>query len=171
MTSQYQSTDEKRQKRNKVTLYDAVAGRAGYEGFLSEQAPSKHRDTASSTSKPVPPEEVLFRRKGAPVRYEEDDIYFADRHLQPHQRLPDSDLLKAIHAYAADFYGTIAGQDDASFKSLDETALLALGILIEEAASEAVGKTGDPLLDGPTGSESSHDEDDDSGGSSHESTG
>ena len=159
MSSSHERPAEELQKRDKVTLYDAVAGRAGYEGFITNQSPSKHRDTVSSTTKAVPPEEVLFRRKGAPVRYEEDDMYFAERHLQPDQRLPDSDLLKALHTYASDYYGTIAGDNDADFKSLDETALLAMGILIEEAAKHALGKTGDLALAEPADEESDSDED------------
>jgi len=134
-------------RRKQATLYDAVAGRIGYEGFLGEDAPSKYRDTVSRSNVPIPPEEVLFRRKGAPIRYEEDDIYPADRHLGPQQRLPDSDLLKTVHAYASDFYANATsdgGKRD--FKSLDETALLAMGILLEEAAAEALGKTGDLAL-------------------------
>lgn len=128
-------------------MYDAVAGRVGYEGFIGEEAPSKTRDTITQSSIAVPPEEVLFRRKGAPLRFEEDDIYAADRHLEPHQRLPDSDLLKAIHAYVSDFYSRAAaegGQHDV--RSMDETALLAMGILLEEAAAGALGKTGDLAL-------------------------
>ena len=137
----------KRRKRPRVSVYDAVAGRAGYEGFLSEQQPSKYRDTTSTPKAAAPPEEILFRRKGAPIRYEEDDIYSADRHLEPSQRLPDSDLLKALHAYASDYYGaTTEDQEKIDFRSLDETALLALGILLEEAAHEALGTTGDLAL-------------------------
>ena len=137
----------KRRRREQVSVYDAVAGRAGYEGFLTAPYPSKYRDTASTTTKPVPPEEVLFRRKGAPERYEENDIYFADRYLEPAQKLPDSDLLKALHVYAADFYAAATEkQGTYDWKSLDETALLALGILIEEAALEALGRTGDLAL-------------------------
>lgn len=124
-------------------MYDAVAGRAGYEGFLTaweEQQQSKHRNRTAA----LPPDEVLFRRKGAPVRYEEDDVYSADRHLSAHQRLPDSDLLKAIHAYSADFYSSAFPQDmDLDMQSMDETALLAMGILLEEAAVEKLGCTGD----------------------------
>ena len=137
----------KRRKRERVSVYDAVAGRAGYEGFLSSPYPSKHRDTPSTSNIAVPPEEVLFRRKGAPTRYEEDDVYFQDRHLRSDQQLPDSDLLKALHAYASDFYASET--DDGGkidWKSLDETALLALGILVEEAAREALGSSGDLAL-------------------------
>jgi hypothetical protein len=140
-------SNDRANHRKQATLYDAVAGRVGYEGFLGEDAPTKYRDTVSRSNIALPPDEVLFRRRGAPVRYEEDDIYTADRHLGPHQRLPDSDLLKTIHAYASDFYANATpdgGKRD--FKSLDETALLAMGILLEEAAAEALGKTGDLAL-------------------------
>lgn len=136
-------------RKRQATLYDAVAGRVGYEGFLhvGDEARSKYRDTITKSNVAVPPEEVLFRRRGAPVRYEEDDIYAADRHLGTQQSLPDSDLLKTIHAYASDFYtSTASGDGKLDFKSLDETALLAMGILLEEAAAEAVGKTGDLAL-------------------------
>lgn len=140
-------SDDRINRRKQATLYDAVAGRIGYEGFLGEDAPTKYRDTVSRSNIAIPPDEVLFRRRGAPVRYEEDDIYTADRHLGPQQRLPDSDLLKTIHAYASDFYANATldgGKRD--FKSLDETALLAMGILLEEAAAESLGKTGDLAL-------------------------
>jgi hypothetical protein len=139
--------DDRINRRKQATLYDAVAGRVGYEGFLGEDAPTKYRDTVSRSNIAIPPDEVLFRRRGAPVRYEEDDMYTADRHLGPQQRLPDSDLLKTIHAYASDFYANATpdgGKRD--FKSLDETALLAMGILLEEAAAESLGKTGDLAL-------------------------
>ncbi|KAK3646712.1 hypothetical protein LTR56_008476 [Elasticomyces elasticus] len=117
-----------------ATLYDAVAGRVGYEGFLTEQEPSKYRDRASTTSVAIPPDEVLFRRKGAPARFAEADIYEADRYLTMNQRLPDSDLLKTIHT---------PGSHDVDTTSMDETALLAIGILLEEAAGDALGTTGD----------------------------
>ena len=60
------------------------------------------------------------------------------------QRLPDSDLLKAIHAYTSDFYGRAAANGGPlDFGSLDETALLGLGILLEEMAEHVLGDTGD----------------------------
>lgn len=120
-------------KWQKGTLYDAVAGRLGYDGFLNNHH-----------TKPAPPDQVLFRSKGAPERFEENDTYFAHRNLPPGVRLPDSDLLKAIHAYASDFYGSgYLGNTNIDFRSLDETALLAMGILLEEAAAHILGKTGD----------------------------
>lgn len=87
---------------------------------------------------------MLFRRKGAPIRYEEDDFYWADRHLTDNQKLPESDLLKAIHAYSSDFYGrAVKWRGMVDFESLDETALLAMGVLMEEMAGDVLGETGD----------------------------
>lgn len=58
--------------------------------------------------------------------------------------MPASDLLKALHAYAADFYGRTLGKDaEVSYGSLDGSALLALGVLMEEAIRGVLGETGD----------------------------
>lgn len=86
--------------------------------------------------------------------------------------LPDSDMLKAVHGYTSQFYeamgerhaanGTArgrrsrdAGDGDSGGnpcfvgsrhvdeRSMDETALLAFGMLLEEAARETLGKRGD----------------------------
>ena len=58
--------------------------------------------------------------------------------------MPDSDLLKAIHAYASDFYGRATKNGgEVDFESFDETALLGLGVLLEEAAANVLGDTGD----------------------------
>jgi hypothetical protein len=101
------------------------------------------RDTTSSSTTAVPPEAVLFRQKNAPTRYAESDIYFANEHGSITD-LPDSDLLKALHCYASDFYSraTVDG-GLGDWRSLDETALIALGILMEEATRDTLGQTGD----------------------------
>lgn len=81
------------------------------------------------------------------MRYDEDDIYWADRHLNEDQVLPHNDLLKAVHVYAAEYYHRALGiQGDVSFRSMEETALLAVGILLEEAAEHILGETGDLAL-------------------------
>ena len=152
MTTKANASEQKAQEKRKVaSLYDAVAGRVGYGGFLTEQQPSKYRDTASTSFTPVPPEEVLFRRKGAPSRFEENDVYWADRHLEAHQRLPESETVKAVHTYLADFYSTAMADDgQQATRSMDETALLTLGILLEEAAAQALGKTADLVFVEPS---------------------
>jgi len=81
------------------------------------------------------------------MRYAENDGYFANEQLGTDQKLPDSDLLKHLHAYASDFYRSATssgGKED--WRSMDETALLALGILMEETAAELLGETGDLAL-------------------------
>lgn len=67
--------------------------------------------------------------------------------------LPESDLLKAIHGYSGRFYGrmrrrgTVAAQNyNVDEASMDETALLAFGILLEEAGRSALGKRGDMVF-------------------------
>ncbi|KAK4693497.1 hypothetical protein P7C71_g3915, partial [Lecanoromycetidae sp. Uapishka_2] len=128
--SQSQDSSGPKKQKRQATVYDAVAG------ILVM--------THVSPTVPNPPEEVLFRRVGAPVRYEEADIYWADRHLSEEQKLPESDLLKAVHAYASDFYDrATVNHGIVDFESLDETALLGLGILLEETVEDVLGETGD----------------------------
>ena len=90
------------------------------------------------------PAEVLFREKNAPERTAEDDFYEADRHLSPPQILPDSDFLKSIHTFSADYYsGTAQNGGKGDFKTMNGTALIAMGILLEESLREALGENGD----------------------------
>jgi hypothetical protein len=157
--------EERTSKSRQATVYDAVAGtyisanldlfpfmqaltvqvgRISAAGFIPKQLViSSTRDTASSSTSAVPPEAVLFRRKSAPTRYEELDIYFAnERDLRT--ELPESELLKALHCYTSDFYShATADAGTGDYRSLDETALIALGILMEETARDTLGQTGD----------------------------
>jgi hypothetical protein len=86
---------------------------------------------------------VLFRSRNAPTRYAESDIYFSDERRSPID-LPESDLLKALHSYTSDFYSRATADVGAGdWKSLDETALIAFGFLMEEASRDILGQTGD----------------------------
>ncbi|KAF2858370.1 hypothetical protein K470DRAFT_221398 [Piedraia hortae CBS 480.64] len=119
-----------------INVYDASAGRAACNGF---------RTTKKTATRPSGPDEILFRSANAPTRYAEDDIYAADRELRDAGRtLPDSDLLRQILVYVSEYYK--GGDERLDYHSMDETALLAMGILIEEAAREALGKEGDAVL-------------------------
>jgi hypothetical protein len=118
----------------------------------------------------VPPDEVLFRHPLAPARYAECDEYTAHEDaVRAPGTLPDNDLLGAVHAYASRFYGTLNRQLEGEWRarhkkaypyatamamgagarehvderSMDETALLAFGILLEEAGREVLGEQGD----------------------------
>jgi hypothetical protein len=100
-------------------------------------------DTKSS-KQPLRPDEVLFKQSNAPPRYEETDYYQAHTQLPAGQQLPTGELLSAIHAYISKLYSrTGDGADPQTWKCMDETALIALGILMEETAREALGETGD----------------------------
>ncbi|PQE04819.1 hexose transporter protein [Rutstroemia sp. NJR-2017a BBW] len=139
------SIEEDRVTRSKkVSVYDAVAGRISAAGFIPRSVVvSSTRDTTSSSLSAVPPETVLFRSKKAPTRYAESDIYFANERESPTD-LPDSDLLKSLHSYTSDFYARATADGGAmDWRSMDETALIGLGILLEEASREILGKTGD----------------------------
>lgn len=77
----------------------------------------------------------------------DDETYFAHEKLPANRPLPRADLLECIHAYAADFYqhqSKKRGKLDQH--SMDESALLAIGILVEELSREQVGATGDMAL-------------------------
>ena len=126
-------------------------GRVNPRGIQASQpVVSYHRDTASSGARPLRPEELLLRKQNTsarPVSEQVEKTYFAHENLPADQSLPSSELLETIHAYAADFYEYATadnGHDD--HKTMDETALLAMGILIEEMSKDALGDTGDLVL-------------------------
>ncbi|KID98798.1 membrane protein, partial [Metarhizium majus ARSEF 297] len=165
-------------RRRLATLYDAVAGRVTKDTALrneisdqknshghSHQRQERQRKVTrhSTRGTPIAPHEVLFRRKDAPERYAEHDVYNAhERDLPRGGRdiLPHSDLLKSVHAYSSKFYGAMErrrnemdretevgggaiGGRSVDERSMDETALLAFGILLEEAGREVLGQRGD----------------------------
>ena len=67
-------------------------GRVTSRGLVGEtNDKTRHSDT-NHNAKPISPEEVLFRKKAAPTRFEETDFYFAHEQLPASRRLPDSDL-------------------------------------------------------------------------------
>lgn len=118
----------------------------------SKSTPVLAAPTYDTSARRLAPEDVLFRRKNAPTRYEEHDIYWANERDLP--VLPDSDLLKCVHSYTGLFYEGMAarkkGKRDGNRKenfmderSMDETALLAFGVLLEEAGRKTLGKRGD----------------------------
>ena len=122
-------------------------------GFLSDNDRKIANGKPSRNVRPLAPHEVLLRRTNAPTVVPLD-YYNADVNLSPSKRLPDSELLKAVHAYASDFYSTATNDKGrCDFRSLNETALLAMGILLEEAAVEVLGENGDMVLVEPEGLE------------------
>ncbi|KAF4982901.1 hypothetical protein FZEAL_1597 [Fusarium zealandicum] len=154
-----QDNPSKGSRRRHATVYDAVAGKVSYsqgpgtEPDEAQYVPRHPKSIRYSTKEtPLAPDEVLFRRKDAPERYLEHDIYYAhDRDLPRGGQgiLPESDLLKAVHGYASALYSArhrdrhATDSRKAAERSMDETALLAFGILLEEAGKEVLGRRGD----------------------------
>jgi hypothetical protein len=138
---------EEKRKQRKTSIYDVVAGRVGLNGFLTPEQQS------SNNAKPLAPEEVLLKDAGTTGASEY--LQRVEQRLQGLDiDLPDSDLLKAIHAYAADFYDRATldrGKGD--FGSLDGSALIAIGCLLEEEARQMLGENGDMVLVEPRGLE------------------
>ncbi|KAF2710551.1 hypothetical protein K504DRAFT_405839 [Pleomassaria siparia CBS 279.74] len=134
-TEQFQPVSKRR-----ATVYDAVAGRVSQRGLI----PPKSARSQTLASQPLRPDEVLFKGSNAPVRYEETDYYFAHAELPKDQGLPSGDLLSALHVYIAKYYSrSDESGNPKMWKCMDETALIALGILMEETAKEVLGETGD----------------------------
>ncbi|KAF3049451.1 hypothetical protein E8E11_008284 [Didymella keratinophila] len=124
--------------RRPANVYDAVAGRVTQAGLIGNVQDVK------SSRQPLRPDEVLFKQANAPVRYEETDYYNAHARLPADQQLPNGELLTAIHAYVSKLYSrTSQGDVRPAWKCMDETALIAFGILMEETAREILGETGD----------------------------
>ncbi|KAM6486587.1 hypothetical protein HDV62DRAFT_386642 [Trichoderma sp. SZMC 28011] len=146
-------------QRMLATVYDAVAGRVTYDGVLRDEGQDQRNfrpgivdQRSARDGFKLAPDDVLFRRKDAPERYAEHDIYRAHDWELPNGGqgvLPQSDLLKAIHEYSSEFYGALNRNQrvfengrNLDERSMDETALLALGILLEEAGREVLGRRG-----------------------------
>ncbi|KFA64968.1 hypothetical protein S40285_03847 [Stachybotrys chlorohalonatus IBT 40285] len=163
--------DHRQWRGRRATIYDVVAGRAGNGRVIEDPAASSNYSKIlnySMRERPYAPEEVLFRGKHTPMRYEEYDIYHShERDLPEGGRriLPDSDLLKSIHAYSSKFYEktkdtALEGNIDEC--SMDETALIAFGILLEEAGKEVLGRRGDLVFTEPAVKQDSSSEDEES---------
>lgn len=138
---------ERKRKRRTASVYDVVAARVGLNGFLTPE------QQISNTVRPLAPEDVLVR--GASTTDASKALNKAEQRLEDLDiDLPDSDLLKAVHAYAAVFYDKATldrGKYD--LRSLDGSALIAVGCLLEESARQLLGENGDMVLVEPRGLE------------------
>ena len=126
---------------------------------------SQKRDNDPHRNTPIEPDDALFpaRNVGFMAAHFPDGIgdprefdlktnamYSWTRDLPPNIELPDGELLEDIHAYMADFFGAHPEMSK-MFRSMDETALVALGVLMEEMMRETLGEDGDLALLEPKG--------------------
>jgi hypothetical protein len=101
------------------------------------------QDVMGANNIAYPPNEVLQHLPEAPKGDQFDDAYYSWPSELPRElRLPDSDLLKALHTYASDYYGH-AENATRSLTSMDGTALIASAVLLEELVAESLSKSGD----------------------------
>jgi hypothetical protein len=85
----------------------------------------------------------LEHRAGAPKGDEFNNLYYSwVDDLPPEVKLPDSDLLKSLHTYSSDYYGHGEYASE-SLLSMDGTALIASGVLLEELVAESLGNSGE----------------------------
>ncbi|KAF3934116.1 hypothetical protein ABW19_dt0209501 [Dactylella cylindrospora] len=91
---------------------------------------------------PAAADEILFHVYKHPKWHMPDEVDMIMRDDNRTKEYPDSDLLKAVHAYTADFFRA-KGWEAVGTRMLDEEALVAVGLLLEEWCREAVGKQGD----------------------------
>lgn len=115
--------------RKFITLYDALASRVTAHGRQQQ-------------SRQVAADEYIAVRARARGVYENEGIPFPKEGEKEKTLLPDGNLLLAIHEYASEYYARHS-MSELSFRSLDETALLALGILLEESVDTMLGTQGE----------------------------
>ncbi|KAG5517845.1 hypothetical protein PMAC_000299 [Pneumocystis sp. 'macacae'] len=106
-------------KKRHSTVYDAV----------SDNIFPPHKYTRPSSASELP----RFRKQ----RPRGPDEYLKIRSTDQTEQLPDSGLLYALNNYVTSF--SMRYPFPSLFESLDETALLALGILIEETVTTLIG--------------------------------
>ncbi|KAI5849988.1 hypothetical protein BZA05DRAFT_65512 [Tricharina praecox] len=161
--------------RRQATVYDVVASRVNYAGFIKprRRAPthttrnnthahphshshshshSREQEYRSAVARPA--DEVLSRRLRAPADLSQLQDDGAEGGA------PDDELLLAVHQYAADFYDA-HGMAEVSCRSLDETALIAIGLLLENTIDDLLGAGGHRVLVDKRALEEYHDDDDD----------
>ncbi|KAL1793208.1 hypothetical protein ACET3X_008190 [Alternaria dauci] len=130
---------KKRPRKRRATVYDAVHRKVARTGLIA------HIQDPKASRKPLRPDEVLFKRKNAPMRYEEDDYYPAHTKLPPGQTLPSGDLADVLRKYVSTLWAKTKGPRlvHRTWRGMDESALIALSILMEETARGVLGETGD----------------------------
>ncbi|KAK6511024.1 hypothetical protein TWF506_010108 [Arthrobotrys conoides] len=100
-----------------------------------------HRSLSERHSKPASADELLFHNPLNPDFVLPDSVKSILEDEKIIGDLPDSDLLKAVHRYVSEFFEA-KGWDGVMARSMDESAMLAIGVILEEYCREMVGKDG-----------------------------
>lgn len=100
-----------------------------------------HRSLSQRHSKPASADELLFHNPLNPDFVLPDSVKSILEDKSIVGDLPDSDLLKAVHRYVAEFFEA-KGWEGVMGRAMDESALLAIGVILEEWGRDMVGKEG-----------------------------
>ncbi|KAK6354431.1 hypothetical protein TWF730_008835 [Orbilia blumenaviensis] len=145
---------EKEKKKKKWTPY--TTSQTSVYTASSSLLTISSRPLSQQHSKPASADEILFHNPPDPnfILPETVKTILEDEELL--KQLPDSDLLKAVHLYVAEFYGLKKGVDGngdgkggwgtVMGRAMDESALLAVGVILEEYCREMLGRDGDLVL-------------------------
>lgn len=132
-----------------TTVYDALEDRIKKHhatGFLYSDA-ADPIDERPKSRFAAPPDHALAARLNISV----DDVPFPDtRDALDGKTLPKTDVLNAIHGYTSNLFHARApteeGRENGLMRCMDGSALLALGMFLEELADDLVGKQGHMML-------------------------
>lgn len=125
-----QVAGEKRKRRD-PTMWDALAGRLNYEGFIPDTPQyASGRDTWSSDMKPMNFRYWMVKDASPFIKYTD----FLERRLKDPKvqaAKPNNELMKALHVYISEFYARLPG-GESSLESMWPDALMAFAVLLEE---------------------------------------
>ncbi|KAF3171922.1 hypothetical protein TWF225_009029 [Orbilia oligospora] len=133
--------DEEESKKEETPWNPYSHSKANVFTASSSLVTVTQRSLSQRHSKPAGADEILFHNPMNPGFVLPDSVKSILEDEKIMGDLPDSDLLKAVHRYASEFFDA-KGWDGVMARSLDESALLAIGVILEEYCREMVGKDG-----------------------------
>lgn len=141
-TTIYHALEDKIRKRH-ATGYLAPK----VQSHRQHQQQQQERDQQHDGTSPPRPHRAADPRDALAARLGTHPSQLPD--VPPSLALPSSDLLDAVHGHAALLYGGAAADEDNrqaaaphALQSMNESALLTIGIVVEEWVKEAIGADG-----------------------------
>ncbi|KAK6334630.1 hypothetical protein TWF718_010086 [Orbilia javanica] len=149
--SEKEESEEASEEEEEEAEKDRDEGQSSWNPYSSSKTnvytASSSRVTISSRplsqghSKPASADEIIFHNPLNPHFKLPDSVRDILEDETVTRDLPDSDLLKSVHRYAAEYFEA-KGWDKVMGRSMDESALLAIGLILEEYCREMVGENG-----------------------------
>lgn len=119
-----------------------ISGRVNRQRFISRSNKSRWRRNVSSTRSVRSSKYILSRLEG-----DEGLEDWIDEESPYDVPLPESDILEAVQSHAGHFYAkTTDSRRTEPFYSMNGSALIAMGVFLEELGNELLGETGGMVL-------------------------